>query len=127
MCIRDRHKQLYEIMKNDEESIAKEALIAFCHATCNCGLMHIHEMAQLGVYDHLVQLMGQNLDVKLLAQVLESIEDFMSAGENMTENHDINPYVERLEALGGSAALEKLQNHENSNCLLYTSPSPRDS
>eukprot|EP01016_Furgasonia_blochmanni_P009265 TRINITY_DN13835_c0_g1_i4.p1 TRINITY_DN13835_c0_g1~~TRINITY_DN13835_c0_g1_i4.p1 ORF type:complete len:531 (-),score=92.78 TRINITY_DN13835_c0_g1_i4:61-1593(-) len=109
-------KRLYQMMQLEEFNIKREATLCFTNATCNGGFIHMQAMSDLGVFDALVYMLDTNLDSKLLYSVLDAVDSFFAYGEQiMTDLDAMNPYVKKFEDLGGSKALEHLQDHDESD------------
>lgn len=101
---------LVNLLLNSDFKVKKEACWAICNATSIYETRSdlIKYIASENVIKALCSILKCN-DNKIITIVLESIENILKCGADMTTQNGINPYTIMIEECQGLQAIEELQ------------------
>jgi len=104
--------QLITLMLSSEFDVKKEATWAISNATTWQSYDQINYLVSAGICHPLCELM-KTKDSKLLAVVLEAVDNILATGNAVTKGQSANPFCLHFEEHDGIDRLEELQNHES--------------
>jgi len=108
-------ERIIDAAKNDADEIRREAVYALTNSTRAGTSAQIKRLLTYGVFQCLIEVLGEVEDAKILLEVLDSIEDCIKWGKvlNLVDEKGQSKFLLEFENHGGSAKIEQLQKHPN--------------